>query len=233
MSKRLIVAIDGPAGSGKSTSAKLVAQKLGYLYIDTGAMYRTITYLAIKNNVLKNNQAIIELTKNSDIVLKFINGITHVSVNGNDVSEQIRLPEVNLNVSDISTIQEVRKILVDKQRKLAEESRGVVMEGRDIGTVVFPDANVKIFLIASIDERARRRAKEYEDKGVSISLDEVKDNLLKRDKIDSTRDVSPLTKASDAIELDTSNVTIQQQVDIILEHVKQAAIREGIELDNL
>ncbi|MDR3628081.1 MAG: (d)CMP kinase [Ignavibacteriaceae bacterium] len=233
MSKRLIVAIDGPAGSGKSTSAKLVAQKLGYLYIDTGAMYRTVTYLAINNNVLKNKHAIINLAMNSNIVLKFIDGVTHVSVDGNDISEHIRLPEVNLNVSDISTIEEVRKILVDKQRKLAEENCGVVMEGRDIGTVVFPDANVKIFLIASIDERARRRAKEYDEKGVTITLEEVKANLQQRDKIDSTRDVSPLTKAPDAIEVDTSNVSIQQQVDLILGHVKQAAKKEGIELGNL
>jgi cytidylate kinase len=232
MSKRLIVAIDGPAGSGKSTSAKLVAQKLGYLYIDTGAMYRTVTYLAIKNNVLNNKQAIINLVLNSDIVLKFIDGVTHVSVDRNDISELIRLPEVNLNVSDISTIEEVRKVLVDKQRKLAEESHGVVMEGRDIGTVVFPDANVKIFLVASIDERARRRAKEYDEKGVTTTLEEVKANLQQRDKIDSTRNVSPLTKAPDAIEVDTSNVSIQQQVDMILEHVKQAAKKEGIELDN-
>ena len=233
MSKRLIIAIDGPAGSGKSTSAKLVAQKLGYLYIDTGAMYRTVTYLAIKNNVLRNTDAIIEIAKNSDINLKFINGITHVSVDGNDVTDQIRLPEVNLNVSDISTIKEVRKILVEKQRKLARENSGVVMEGRDIGTIVFPDANVKIFLIASIEERARRRANEYEEKSVTITLEEVKANLEQRDKIDSTREVSPLTKAEDAIEVDTSNITIQQQVDIILEYVRKAAEKEGIELDNL
>jgi CMP/dCMP kinase len=233
MSKRLIVAIDGPAGSGKSTSAKLVAQKLGYLYIDTGAMYRTVTFLAIKNNVLKNNNAITEIAKKSEINLKFINGVTHVAVDGTDVTEQIRLPEINQNVSDISTIEEVRKILVDKQRKLAQENCGVVMEGRDIGTVVFPDANVKIFLIASIEARANRRAKEYEEKGVTISLDEVKSNLQQRDKIDSTREASPLTKAEDAIEVDTSNVTIQQQVDMIIEHVRQAAEREGIELNSL
>jgi cytidylate kinase len=156
MSKRLIVAIDGPAGSGKSTSAKLVAQKLGYLYIDTGAMYRAVTFLAIKNNVLKNISAIIDIAKNSDIDLKFIDGITHVAVNGADITNQIRLPDINLNVSDISTIEEVRKILVEKQRKLADENCGVVMEGRDVGTVVFPDANVKIFLVASLKERTIR-----------------------------------------------------------------------------
>jgi cytidylate kinase len=232
MSKRLIVAIDGPAGSGKSTSAKLVAQELGYLYIDTGAMYRAVTFLALKNNVLKNTKAIIEIAKKSNIDLKFINGITHVSVDENDITDDIRLPEVNLNVSDISAIAEVRKILVEKQRKLARENCGVVMEGRDIGTVVFPDANVKIFLIASIEERSRRRAKEYEEKSVPISLEEVKANLEQRDKIDSTRKISPLTKAPEAIEVDTSNVTIRQQVDMILEYVSRSAKREGIEFEN-
>ncbi|MGD1006350.1 MAG: (d)CMP kinase [Ignavibacteriaceae bacterium] len=232
MSKRLIVAIDGPAGSGKSTSAKLVAQELGYLYIDTGAMYRAVTFLALKNNVLKNTKAIIEIAKKSNIDLKFINGITHVSVDENDITDDIRLPEVNLNVSDISAIAEVRKILVEKQRKLARENCGVVMEGRDIGTVVFPDANVKIFLIASIEERSRRRAKEYEEKSVPISLEEVKANLEQRDKIDSTRKISPLTKAPEAIEVDTSNVTIRQQVDMILEYVRRSAKREGIEFEN-
>ena len=232
MSKRLIVAIDGPAGSGKSTSAKLVAQELGYLYIDTGAMYRAVTFLAIKNNVLRNTKTIIEIAKKSNIDLKFINGITHVSVDENDITDDIRLPEVNLNVSDISAIAEVRKILVEKQRKLARENCGVVMEGRDIGTVVFPDANVKIFLIASIEERSRRRAKEYEEKSVPISLEEVKANLEQRDKIDSTRKISPLTKAPEAIEVDTSNVTIRQQVDMILEYVRRSAKREGIEFEN-
>lgn len=232
MSKRLIVAIDGPAGSGKSTSAKLVAQELGYLYIDTGAMYRAVTFLAIKNNVLRNTKTIIEIAKKSNIDLKFINGITHVSVDENDITDDIRLPEVNLNVSDISAIAEVRKILVEKQRKLARENCGVVMEGRDIGTVVFPDANVKIFLIASIEERSRRRAKEYEEKSVPISLEEVKANLEQRDKIDSTRKISPLTKAPEAIEVDTSNVTIRQQVDMILEYVRHSAKREGIEFEN-
>jgi cytidylate kinase len=226
MSKRLIVAIDGPAGSGKSTSAKLVAQKLGYLYIDTGAMYRTVTYLAIKNNILNDPKAIIDITKSSNIDLKFIDGITYVSVNQIDITDQIRLPEVNLNVSNISTIKEVREILVEKQRKLALENRGVVLEGRDIGTVVFPDANVKIFLIASIEERARRRTKEYSENNVFITQEEVKANLELRDKIDSTREISPLIKAPDALEVDTSKVTIEQQVDIILSYIKLAAEKD-------
>ncbi len=228
MSKRLIVAIDGPAGSGKSTSAKLVAQKLGCLYIDTGAMYRAITFLAIENNVLQNNEAIIQIAKNSGLDLKFIEGETHVSTNGLDITDKIRTQDVNSNVSEVSKIEEVRKALVDRQRKLAEKNNCVVMEGRDIGTVVFPDAEVKIFLTASIDERARRRTKEYEEKGVKVLLEEIKDNIQQRDKLDSTRDVSPLVKASDAVVVDTSNVSIQEQVEIILTLVQEVAQRKGI-----
>ncbi|MCL5031362.1 MAG: (d)CMP kinase [Bacteroidetes bacterium] len=221
MLKRLVVAIDGPAGSGKSTSAKLVAQKLGFLYIDTGAMYRAITFLAIKNNVLQNNDAIIELAKNSGLDLEFTNGETHVSANGLDITDKIRTQEVNVNVSDISKIEGVRKALVDRQRELAKKNIGVVMEGRDIGTVVFPNADVKIFLTASIDQRAIRRTKEYEEKGVHISLEEIKANIQQRDTIDSTRDVSPLVKAPDAIVIDTSNISIKEQVDVILNLVQQ------------
>ncbi len=220
MLKRLIVAIDGPAGSGKSTSAKLVAQKLGFLYIDTGAMYRAITFLAIENNVLQNNDAIIELAKGSGLDLEFKNGETHVYTNGKEITDKIRTQEVNSKVSDISKIEGVRKALVNRQRELAKEKNGVVMEGRDIGTVVFPNADVKIFLTASINERASRRTKEYEDKGVHISLDEIKANIEQRDKIDSTRNVSPLMKAQDAIEVDTSNISIQEQVDKILKLIE-------------
>ncbi len=221
MPKRLIVAIDGPAGSGKSTSAKLVAKKLGYLYIDTGAMYRAVTYLAMGNNVLQDTEAIIKIAKNSDINLKFIDGVTHVSVDEIDITDKIRTPEVNRNVSEISKIKEVREALVKKQQEYARNG-GVVMEGRDIGTVVLPNADVKIFLTASIEERAKRRTKEFEEKGISISLKEVEDNIRQRDVIDSTRDVSPLVKAPDAVEVDTSKVTIEQQVEIILELIKKA-----------
>ncbi len=222
MPKRLIVAIDGPAGSGKSTSAKFVAKKLGYLYIDTGAMYRAVTYLAMENNVLQDNEAVIKIAKSSDINLKFIDGVTHVSVDGNDITDKIRTPEVNSNVSEISKIKEVREALVEKQQEYAKRNGGVVMEGRDIGTVVLPNADVKIFLTASIEERAKRRTKEFEEKGISISLKEVEDNIRQRDVIDSTRDVSPLVKAPDAVEVDTSRVTIEQQVEIILGLIKKA-----------
>jgi len=222
MPKRLIVAIDGPAGSGKSTSAKLVAQKLGYLYIDTGAMYRAVTYLAMKKNVLQNTDEVIKIAKESAIDLKFIAGVTHVSVEGDDITYNIRTPEVNANVSEISKIKDVRKALVEKQQEYASKNGGVVMEGRDIGTVVLPNAEVKIFLTASIEERAKRRTKEFEEKGIHISLGEVEDNIRQRDIIDSTRDISPLVKAEDAVEVDTSKVTIEQQVDIILGLIKKA-----------
>ncbi len=230
MSKNLIIAIDGPAGSGKSTSAKLVAQKLGFLYIDTGAMYRAITYLAIRNNYLGDEDKIIELTKNSVIQLDFINGLTYVKVNDEDLTDKIRTPEVNKNVSNISRIEGVRKILVKIQRQLGKTQNGIVMEGRDIATVVFTNADVKIFLTAFIDERAVRRAKEYVENGNPISVSEVKTSLQKRDVIDSNRKVSPLKQADDAIVVDTSHVTIEEQVNLILEEVKKAASKRNIEI---
>jgi len=220
MSKNLIIAIDGPAGSGKSTSAKLVAQKLNFLYIDTGAMYRAITYLALKTDCLNDRNKVIEIAEHSDLTLKFENGITHVFVNGEEITENIRSVEVNQNVSDISKIEEVRASLVKKQHQMGRTSSGVVMEGRDIGTVVFPNADVKIFLTACIDERAERRAKEYSEIGANIPIEEIKNNLLSRDKIDSSRRVSPLKKAADAVVVDTSKVSIDEQVKLILDIVK-------------
>lgn len=229
MPEKLVVAIDGPAGSGKSTSAILVAQKLGYLYIDTGAMYRAITFLALQKN-LRNEEDIIRLAGQTDLTLDFVDGKIKVFVNGTEITEYIRTPEVNAKVSDVSKIEGLRRLLVKKQREMGNKDRGVVMEGRDIGTVVFPDADVKIFLTASIDTRTKRRMKEYIDKGTEISLEEVKRNLLNRDEIDSGRDVSPLTMAPGAVEVDTSEVTITEQVNIIIEEIKKAANRKGINL---
>ncbi len=232
MSKNLIVAIDGPAGSGKSTSAKLVAQKLGYVYIDSGAMYRAITYLALKKKILDNEKAISELANNSDIHLEYIDGETKVKIDGKDITEELRAIDVNQNVSEVSRIEEVRKALVKKQKVMGNQDRGLVMEGRDITTVVFPNADVKIFLTASIEQRAKRRAEEYEKKGISVSLDEIKKNIIERDKIDSTRKLSPLKKAPDAIEIDTSKVSIEEQVDLILKQVKLVAKRKNITVKN-
>jgi cytidylate kinase len=230
MSKKLIVAIDGPAGSGKSTSAKLIAQKLGYLYIDTGAMYRAITFVAINQNIMEDTEAIVKTAENSDIKLKYINGTTQVFVNGVDITEDIRTHELNDKVSTVSKIAGVRKALVKKQQMMKNEGEGIVMEGRDIGTVVFPDADVKIFLTAALDERASRRAKEYERKGKGVSVHKIKSNLSMRDAIDSTRDTNPLIKADDAIEVDSSKISIEEQVEIIFKQVKKAAMAKGIEL---
>jgi len=221
MSKGIIVAIDGPAGSGKSTSAKMVAKKLGYLYIDTGAMYRAITFLAIKNNILHDEKKIIELAKSSKIELEFVNDETRVIFNGKDITNSIRTVEVNNHVSDISKIKQLRVVLVQKQREMGKEKNGVVMEGRDITTVVFPDADVKIFLTASINQRAERRAKEFSANGLEVPYDNIKENLERRDHIDSNRDASPLTIAPDAMIIDTSEITIEEQVNLILNEVKK------------
>ena len=230
MSKNLVIAIDGPAGSGKSTTAQLVAQKLGFVYIDTGAMYRAITYLAIREDALGDNDKIVELAASSDIELKFENGVTSISINGEDLTDKIRTLDVNKNVSDVSKIEEVRKLLVKKQRELGSKTTSVVMEGRDIATVVFPNADVKIFLTATIDERAKRRAREYAENGTEIPVTEIKDNLKNRDQIDSNREVSPLIKAEDAIVVDTSYVTIEEQVNIILNEVKRTADNLGVDV---
>jgi CMP/dCMP kinase len=232
MSKKLIVAIDGPAGSGKSTSAKIIAQKLGYLYIDTGAMYRAITFLVIKQNIIDDSDAIVKAAENSDIKLKYVNGTTLVFVNDVDITEDIRTHELNEKVSIVSKIAGVRKALVKKQQMMKHEGEGIVMEGRDIGTVVFPDADVKIFLTAALDERASRRAKEYERKGKGVSVHKIKSNLSMRDTIDSTRDSNPLIKADDAIEVDSSKISIEEQVEIIFLQVKKAALDKGIKLFN-
>jgi len=219
MSKNLIIAIDGPAGSGKSTTAKLVAERLNYLYIDTGAMYRAVTLFVLRNNLMGKTNEIIEFANSLNIVLSFIDGETNITVNGEDVSKEIRSFEVNSNVSEISCIEGVRKILVKKQQEMGKNG-GVVMEGRDITTVVYPNADVKIFLTAGIDERAERRAKEFLEKGTDVPIDKVKENLKNRDFIDSNREASPLTKAPDSIEVDTSNTTIEEQVKLILDQVK-------------
>jgi cytidylate kinase len=227
MSKKMIIAIDGFAGAGKSTTAKLLAQKLGYLYIDTGAMYRAVTYLAIERKILDNPLAVIEAVKTSNLLLQYSDGKTTVFLNDTDITDKIRTYEINSKVSDISKIEEVRKELVKKQQAMGSNG-AVVMEGRDITTVVFPNADLKIFLTASIEQRAIRRLKEIKDTQPEITLEDIKNNLLNRDDIDSHREISPLRKADDAIEIDTSSVTIDEQVDEIYEKVKLVAEQKGL-----
>lgn len=212
--EKIIIAIDGPAGSGKSTTAQLLATLLNYLYIDTGAMYRAVTYLALKNGITNDEEAIVNLLLKTDIELVYSDGVTKVLLDGEDVTEPLRSKIVNDHVSFISKIKDVRKELVRRQKKMGEAG-GVVMEGRDIGTVVFPNAQLKIFLIANLEIRAERRLHEVKQKGTHSTYSDIKENLLRRDTIDSSREVDPLTKAPDAYTVDTTELTIEQQVAYI------------------
>ena len=220
MSKNIIIAIDGPAGSGKSTAAKNLAKKLGFTYLDTGAMYRAITFCALRSNIVDDVPAVIEMTRNLSLRLKYENGINRVFVNDEEVTDNIRTPEVNSMVSEISVIPEVRAEMVKIQKSIGNHG-SIVAEGRDVTTVVFPNADIKIFLTASIDERANRRFKEYQAKKADISIEEVKANLEKRDKIDSGREVSPLRKSEDAIEFDNTGLTPEEDLDYLLKKVNE------------
>jgi cytidylate kinase len=212
----MIIAIDGPAGSGKSTIAKLIAEDLGLVYLDTGAMYRLVTLKALNEGILDNLDKIIKMLDDLRIDIKK-NGFY---LDDTNVSEEIRKPVVSENVSDIAAIREVREKMVDLQRKFSE-SKNVILDGRDIGTVVFPNADVKIFLIADAKERANRRYKELIAKGENVKIEEIYENILKRDKIDSTRKESPLKKANDAIEVDTTSKNIEEVKNEILYIIKQ------------
>ena len=207
----MIIAIDGPAGSGKSTIAKLIAEDLGLVYLDTGAMYRLVTLKALNDGILGNLDKIIKMLDDLRIDIKK-NGFY---LDDTNVSEEIRKPVVSENVSDIAAIREVREKMVDLQRKFSE-SKNVILDGRDIGTVVFPNANVKIFLVADAKERANRRYKELVKKGENVKIEEIYENILKRDEIDSTRKESPLKKAEDAIEVDTTSKNIEEVKNEIL-----------------
>ncbi len=220
MAKNIVIAIDGPAGSGKSTLASLVAKELGYVYLDTGAMYRAVTYLAIKNKVINDSSAIIDLVKKSKIELKYENGINKVIANGEDITKEIRTLEVNSFVSEVAKIKEVREELVALQQKIGNEIN-IVAEGRDTTTTVFPEADLKIFMVASIEARAERRYKENKEKAIAGTLEEIIENLKKRDQIDSGRAVSPLRKADDAIEMDTTNMTIEEEVKFIVSKINE------------
>lgn len=216
MNKKIIIAIDGPAGSGKTTTAKEVATRLNYIYIDTGAMYRAITYAWLQSGLEMTDENLTKILLDNKIELKQSDDGQKTFLNGKDVSKEIRTRDVTQNVSPISTIKIVRQILVEQQRELGKVG-GVVMDGRDIGTTVFPKAELKVFLIASIEARAERRTKELKAKGEDFSIEEIKKQIEQRDFIDSNRDVSPLRKADDAIEINTSHMTIEEQTQKIID----------------
>ncbi len=198
---KIVVAIDGPSGTGKSTTARLLAEKLNFLYIDSGAMYRAITIELLRNDVKPTDtKKIVELTKNANISFEG----EDFFLNGKNITKEIRSLEVTNKVSSVSSIKEIRKILVDKQRGFAKE-HDVVMDGRDIGTVVFPEANFKFYLVCELKTRAVRRRQDFIDNGLNIPLDKIMLELKKRDEIDSSRKESPLRKAKNAIEVNTTN----------------------------
>nr|WP_321303475.1 (d)CMP kinase [uncultured Trichococcus sp.] len=217
MVKKMNIAIDGPASAGKSTIAKKVAEKLGYIYLDTGAMYRTLTYAALSTGGdLHDEEALNKLLQGIRISFSTAgNEMQHVFLNDEDVTELIRSDEVTQNVSLVASFAKVREEMVARQKSIAQ-SGGVVMDGRDIGTVVLPDAEIKIFMTATAEERALRRYKENTAKGMSASLEELTEDMKRRDHLDSTRKISPLKKADDAIILDSTHLDIDEVVKRIL-----------------
>ncbi len=216
MGRLLKVAIDGPAGAGKSTVAKLTAEKLGYLYIDTGAMYRAVTLQALMDKIDMNDEInLVKIAESLDLILKSDkNGNTCVFLNGVDVSNNIRTPLVSRCVSMVSQIQGVRQRMTQLQKKMGAGG-GVVMEGRDIGTKVLPDAEVKFFLTASVEERARRRHAELNNSGFEVTYEVVLEDIVQRDNIDSHRAMAPLKPASNAEIIDCTSMTVEQVVDLI------------------
>ena len=220
--KKPIVAIDGPVGAGKSTTARKVAEVMGYLFIDTGAMYRAVTVDVLDHRIDPEDEpAVKEIVKTSDIELKLEHGTQRTFLNGVDVSQRIRDLDVTRAVSAVSAMKAVRDKMTEMQRKLGKNG-GVVMEGRDIGTVVFPDAELKIYLDASIEQRAKRRYTELTEKGVNVDYDGLVEEIRERDRANSERAIAPLRQADDAIRIDTSDMTFDEQVSAITELIHGA-----------
>ncbi|OCS87804.1 (d)CMP kinase [Caryophanon tenue] len=216
MKKTIQIAIDGPAGAGKSTIAKIVAEKLGFTYIDTGAMYRAITYKALQQGVsLADEAALSELLRQSTITLKPSERGQLVFLDGQDVSEVIRTNDVTASVSEVAAHADIREQMVAAQQQLAEAG-GVVMDGRDIASHVLPQAELKVFMSATVEERARRRFVDNEKRGIPATIESLIEDIARRDKLDSEREVSPLVQADDAIYLDTTSLTIDEAAEEIL-----------------
>ncbi len=224
MNKKISIAIDGPASAGKSTVAKILAKKLGYIYCDTGAMYRALTYAAIQADVpFSAEQQLVHLLESCQIIFRQLSDGQHVFLAGKDITEAIRQPDVTQAVSEVSAHKAVREELVKRQQKIAAEG-GIVMDGRDIGTAVLPNAEIKFFLIASVEERAERRQKENSEKKIPSNYETVKKEIEQRDYLDSHRKVSPLKQAKDAILIDTTGKSISQVVEKMVAFIKTEPI---------
>lgn len=222
--EKIIIAIDGFAGCGKSTTARQVAQGLDYIYVDTGAMYRAVTLYLLQNNIPYQSENPLLIQALDEIHIEFVrtadSNFPQISLNGEIVEDKIRTPEVSQIVSQVSVHPSVRHALVAEQQKMGKQ-KGLVMDGRDIGTIVFPQAELKVFMTAEIEVRARRRKEEMDAKGLRLTLDEIKENLRLRDEIDTTRKEGPLKQAPDARLLDTTELTVEQQVQIVIEWARE------------
>lgn len=215
------IAIDGPAGAGKSSTAKLVAKRLGYIYVDTGALYRTVGLYSIRKGIdTKDAEKVIATLPDVKVELKFVDGAQHVFLNGEDVSDAIRTPEASMGASNVSAIPKVREFLFDLQRKIAAEN-DCIMDGRDIGTVVLPNADVKIFLTTSVEERANRRYKEMIEKGEEADYNDILEDIKKRDYQDSHREIAPLKQADDAIYVDNGGYNLEDGAEDLLRIIKE------------
>lgn len=221
----MIIAIDGPAGSGKSTTARGVASALGYAYLDTGAMYRAAALAIHRKDSRATDEAALDVLKDSSIDVAFSDGSMSIFLDGENVTADIRTPEIGVVASQVGTLPALRSRLVEQQRMLIDSlhqaNAGVVVEGRDIGTVVAPDADLKFFMIASIEERARRRVDQLHASGEEVALADVIEEIRRRDDRDRNRDASPLLQADDAIVVDTTSISMQEQIDFIVKHVTE------------
>ncbi len=215
------IAIDGPAGAGKSSIAKLVSKELGYIYVDTGALYRTVGLYSIRKGIdTKDADAVTATLKDIKVELGFVDGAQHVFLNGEDVSDAIRTPEASMGASNVSAIPAVRTFLFDLQRDIAKNNN-CIMDGRDIGTVVLPDAQIKLFLTASAEARAERRYKELIEKGEQVEFQDVLDDINKRDYQDSHREIAPLKQAEDAILVDNSGCNLEEGTKLVLSIIRE------------